>query len=236
MFKTSKYWITLALLNASQPVQAASTFSQNEVSFSPYIGSGSISDDSQVRHTSGYAVSYEYNWTISGFSIGPRIEFINAGMSTKSTNDNLNTQRTYDSDILAAGLRLTTGVHPMFTPLNGFYLSVLAGMGNTKITENESSTTTYMQNSFTGAKGTYDSIEVGSLFAIKGSFGISAAVISSNYHADFTSAKGTRQGDSLNDAGKVFSLKEDIPANANGFPDSSRLTSSAFKIGLVLGF
>jgi hypothetical protein len=208
-----------------------------EIGFGPYIGGGSISDSSTVRHTSGYAVSVERNWEIGkGFTLGPRFEMISGGMSTKISNSDLTSINSYDSSIGALGAKLAFGNGKSHTLIQGAYIVGMVGKGSTDLTINESTERTYNQNRLTDISGDYSSIELGTWIPIKGSFGVNVAMLTSTYMADFRDAKGTRTGDEIDEQGNLFALTSDVDAESSGVGKAATLTSVAVKIGLVLGF
>lgn len=217
---------------------AAFGATDTQVGFGPFVGGGRISTGGDVRHTSGYALSVERRWNLgAGLDIGPRLEVANAFVNTKEDLEGGEKRiATYDTRIVAAGITLRGAVGNSGTLAQAVYLSALAGRGYSKLTLDQSTDRTYMQNLYGKITGDYFSGELGASIPLKGDFGISLAFLGSLYRANQKDAPYSYQGDSV-DADGNLSLVEGSGTPGDGSLDERAvIRTGAVKLALSLGF
>jgi hypothetical protein len=205
--------------------------------FGPYVGSGNTSNQATVRHASGYAFSLDRNFSIgAGLTLGPRIEFVNGFMTTRTEDSSTKRINSFDHRILAAGFKLGQTVGANHTFIQGAYLNAVFGRGTSTLTVSESAEKTFVLHNYENISGSYAAGEIGAWIPIKGTLGINVAYLTSVYEANQSAATGTSEGDVIDDEGKFFELRETVAADQNGLDDRIVLKSRAIKIGLGLGF
>ncbi len=211
--------------------------SEYQLGFGPFAGSGDISTGAKVRNTSGYALTLERNWPITGgLSLGPRFEFANAFVTARDSDGGDKTVSTYDNRIVAAGLTLSQNVGNDHTFAQGVYVSAVAGKGYSKLSIDQSSDKTYKQSLRGNISGTYFGGEIGSWIPLKGSFGLNIAMLTSLYEADQSKSPGTFEGDQIGPEGNLELTKGKYDENDGTLEKKVNMRTFAAKVGLSLGF
>ena len=182
------------------------------VRFGPFVGSGTTSTDTKIRHSSGYSIEGEQLWRVGKkWAVGPHLSFTNSYISTKSQTVSqvteqapaVNTIGVYDARAFAAGV--ATRYQPDTSSEAHLFLTAAAGQTFAKLSYDESAQDLFVQSQFHNIDGTYGTAQIGGYIPLRESFGIVVAAHSQVLTLDQSDLKGTFSGEQLVD-GNAFAL------------------------------
>lgn len=231
----------LAVVVALSTSSAAGAYTSDyHLNFGPFVGGGDISDGASVRHTSGYTLAVERNWTIGsgGLSVGPRIEASNGFVSTRSKDDTtgVTSVATYDNRIFAAGVRVSQSVGAPHTFAQGIYMTAVAGKAYSKLAVDDTGANMYKQRTYGNISGNYFGSELGGWIPLRENFGINLAVMANTYRADQSKVTGSFEGEIPDEGGLTLTRGSYDGTSASELDDSVVMKTLAGRIGLSLGF
>lgn len=209
------------------------------VAFGPFVGGGRTDAGGRVRHASGYSLAVERPIALSsgGFSIGPRLELGNSFINTKDKGPATTTVSTYDSRLIGAGIVASQKVGTPTALAQRVYLAATAGRGYSKISLDESSETVYRQSELENISGTWMQSELGAFMPLKGSLGVSLALIGSRLALDQSAARGTFRGDEVGEGGSLTLVSGSIDnEREKKLAEKAAFDTLALRLGLSIGF
>ena len=209
------------------------------VGFGPFVGGGRTDAGGRVRHASGYNLVIERPFVLGplGFSIGPRIELCNSFINTKDKIAGNSLIATYDSRLLGAGIIASKTMGSTMTLAQRLYFAAMTGKAYTKISMDESNDKIYRQSELDNVNGHWFQGELGAFMPLKGSLGVSLALLGNRLTVDQASARGTYEGDAIADDGSLTLISGNVDnARDKKLSDRAAFDTLGLRLGLMIGF
>jgi len=227
-----------ALVFLMSPLSAVAYTSDYQLNFGPYVGGGDISNGGRVRQTSGYTLAVERNWTFRAgeLAIGPRLEFTNGFVNSKTNNNELKSVATYDNRIVAAGFRISHAVGNSGTFAQGLYLTAVAGKGYSKLSIDDTGDRVFIQRTYGNISGNFLGTEFGGWIPLKENFGVNIAFTANSFSANQENVSFTYESEVPSESGLGLTSGSGKDSNQNTLEDKVTMKTYAGRIGLSLGF
>jgi hypothetical protein len=206
------------------------------VSIAPFFGEGSISEGGTSAYTTGYSAALSYQWAVGdgGLSLGPKLEFANAFVSTKNTDAGDRIIRQYDHRILALGLHAQYTLPETFGVIKTVFATTEVGRGMTGLTQDRTNDRLFRQDLYSNISGSYLAAETGVSIPLKQTFEVQAALVQSYYQLDQSDARGSYDSERLTAAGELSLSQGQYKAGDSGLASSASQQSLALKLGVTL--
>ncbi len=175
--------------------------------FSPHIGAGRTSDQSQIRHSNGFRISSEWDLAeLAGFRFGPHLQIANTYVNTRLRKDFVRTSN-YDHRIFNAGLSVARSMSSIswLGVDHELRANISAGYVSSKLGTDFSSAGQFRQYNQTAIVGDAHSAELIASFLIRESFSLDFGFIASYLRLDQSRATGTFESESVTEAGTFLS-------------------------------
>ena len=229
-----KTLIFLAIFSQVLPCIAQAEVSNYAVSFGPYVGGGSLSNQSKVRHSSGIRAALEGKyWRWGAFNLGPRIELGNGVLSAKQSSDEGKTMTSYDNRFFAAGLRSGYSYRPDGDEV---YLAILGGWAQSTLSQDQNRGPVFVEQEYKKIQGRYGSAELGTNIFLRENFSVNLALLSSIYMANQSGASSPSQSGDREVSDARIALTEEEMDEFDSLDDDVVMKTFATSVGLMFGF
>lgn len=204
-----------------------------DATFGPFIGGGTDSSGATVRQVTGYSAAVDRPFALSdSLSIGPRVEFTNALLNMKQASGNQSMIAAYDNRIFSAGARV--GYHP-WSADRELYLTLTAGRAFSKVSIDQKTETTFLQDNFSDIDGNHFESQIGLRTLLAENVSLDFAVLAGLTKLDQSRAHGTAEGTEVRDGG-TFPLTKTYNESETGLDDSVMQKVIAAGIAIAVGF
>lgn len=208
---------------------------------SSFVGGGSgMESSTKIRHVTGYEFGVERTSAMSDrWHVAPRLSAAQSFVDFKDNGEGSVAIGTYDHRTLAMGSRVSWRTSLEDSKAPDIYVTPMLGTVWSKLstdasTNNENGSS-FLQNQYSGLRGSYVGVETGAFFPLKDSFGINVGLLASLSKIDQTAAHGTFEGD-YSQKGSKLPLAGTTEPSSSGLSATVYQKSASIKVGLNLGF